>query len=370
MRISQAWTGEQAVELAASWINPERAQSLEWRFKCEDLMIRRANEQPTFGWGGWGRNEAYFGDEHTKKAALDGLWIITLGQKGRLGLTMFFASLLLPAILFIRRFPARMWGDPLVAAGALAAVLLTIDTIDLLLNGFVNIIYLVLAGGLASLEPRQLRAPAAPRAAAVAARAPAFEALAVAPSGRLTLADRCRGLGRGFRQEGRLDQADAAWRRALELLAELIEADPGSDELRRRWCDGANDLAWLRANHPDPSRRDPDSARTMARRAVDDFPDSPAYWNTLGVACYRGGDPAAAVEALERARDLGGGTAFDDVFLAMAHAGLGDSVQARQELARAMVRAERDFPGHAELAAYCDEAQILIDGIAAPAAAH
>ncbi len=54
----------------------------------------------------------------------------------------------------------------------------------------------------------------------------------------------------------------------------------------------------------------------------------------------------------------------------MAYARLGDSVQARQELARAMLRAERDFPGHAELAAYCDEAQILIDGIAAPAAAH
>ncbi len=134
-------------------------------------MIRRANEQPIFGWGGWGRNEAYFDDEHTKKASLDGFWVITLGQKGRLGLSMFFASLLLPAILFIRRFPARMWGDPQVAAGALAAVLLAINTVNLLLNGFVNIIYLVLAGGLASLDPRQLRALAAPGAAAVAARA-------------------------------------------------------------------------------------------------------------------------------------------------------------------------------------------------------
>ncbi|MHB1557188.1 MAG: tetratricopeptide repeat protein, partial [Isosphaeraceae bacterium] len=178
----------------------------------------------------------------------------------------------------------------------------------------------------------------------------------------------CRGLGRGFRQEGRLDQADAAWSRALELLAGLIEADPGSDDLRRRWCNCANDLAWLRANHPDPAHRDPRSARTMARRAVDDFPDSPAYWNTLGVACYRDGDDDDAIEALERSRDLDGGSAFDDVFLAMAHARRGDPARARQELARALLRAERDFPGHPELGAFCDEAHILIDGAAAPAA--
>ncbi len=371
VRIPNYWTGQNLVDLAAAWINPERAESLGYRFNAENLLVARAMQQPLLGWGGWGRNEVYFDEERTKVVAMDGMWIITLGLRGLIGLSLWLASMLLPAVLFIVRFPPRTWDDPRLAAGMLAATFLGIYTIDCLLNGFVNIIYLTLAGGLVGLDPRQLRTAAVPRtagavAAAAFARRPTPETQAA--SGRLTLADRCRSLGRGFRQEGRLDQADAAWNRALELLAGLIEADPGSDDLRRRWCDCANDLAWLRANHPDPARRDPHSARTMARRAVDDFPDSPPYWNTLGVACYRAGDDDAAIEALERSRDLNGGTAFDDVFLSMAHARRGDLTQARQELARALLRAERDFPGHPELAAFCDEAHILIDGAAAPAA--
>jgi cytochrome c-type biogenesis protein CcmH/NrfG len=139
--------------------------------------------------------------------------------------------------------------------------------------------------------------------------------------------------------------------------------------VRRRWCDCANDLAWLRANHPEPARRDPASAVDLARRIVEEDPDSAAYWNTLGVAHYRAGDARSAVAALDRATALGGGTAFDDVFLAMAHARLGDPERARQALARAMVRSERDHTGHPELAAFFDEAHSLIAGGAtAPAA--
>ena len=70
----------------------------------------------------------------------------------------------------------------------------------------------------------------------------------------------------------------------------------------------------------------------------------------------------SAVDALNRARTLGGGTAFDDVFLAMAHARLGDPREARQALARAMLQAERDYPGHPELAGFCDEARSILAG--------
>jgi hypothetical protein len=52
----------------------------------------------------------------------------------------------------------------------------------------------------------------------------------------------------------------------------------------------------------------------------------------------------------------------------MAHARLGDMVGARQELARAMLQAERDHPGHPELAGFCDEAHSLITGGAAATA--
>jgi tetratricopeptide (TPR) repeat protein len=375
VRSTNTWSGRQAVDLAKSVVGPDRAQSLEYRFLCEDLLAAKALQQPIFGWGGWSRSSVYWepDSEWKKTVATDGLWIIILGNKGFVGEALFYLALVLPAILFVRRFPPRMWGDPRLAAGTLAATFLCLYMIDCLMNGFVNIIYITLAGGLISLEPGQLRAIASPRRGNEAAgRRAAATGIGMAgaarPSGRLVLAERCRTLGRSFKQEGRPDEAEVAWRQALDVLGDLLEADPDADELRRRWCDCANDLAWLRANHPDPGRRDPISAVAMACRAVDVYPEAAAYWNTLGVAHHRAGDHRAAVDALERARALGGGTAFDDVFLAMAHARLGDAAAARQVLARAMLQAERDYPGHPELAAFCDEAHALIAGAAAAAA--
>ena len=344
---------------------------------CENLLAGKALQQPLLGWGGWGRSAVYFdADTDWKKPVpTDGLWIIILGTKGFVGLGLFYVAFVLPAFLFVWRFPARSWRDPRLVAGSLAAGLLSVYMVDCLLNAFINFIYITLAGGLSSLEPKHLRAiPAARRGIEAAGRRPVGGALraaaaaagigtaAGARSGRITLADRCRTLGRSFKQEGRLHEAEAAWRQAFDLLGTLIEANPGADDLRRRWCDCANDLAWLWANHPDPSRRDPASAVSMALRAVDACPDAAAYWNTLGVAHYRAGDDHSAVAALDRARALGGGTAFDDVFLAMALARLGNPAEARQALARAMLQAERDYPGHPELAGFCDEARSILAG--------
>ncbi len=377
-RTTHLWSGRETVELVKAALGEDRAHSLEYRFECEALLADKALQQPTFGWGGWDRSSVKWSeDDWAKPVPTDGMWIIWLGTKGIVGLTLFYLSLILPAALFVRRFPARLWDDPRLAAGSLAAALLGVYLIDCQLNAFVNIIYITLAGGLIGLEPGQLatialcrgggtlkgRAMGAtpPRVAPVAAAAPPA-------SGRVALAARCHALGRSYKQDGRLDDAEAAWRQALDLLSESLEADPVPPEVRRRWwCDCANDLAWLRANHPDPARRDPADAVSLARRTVAECPDAAAYWNTLGVALYRAGDAGAAVAALDRATALGGGTAFDDVFLAMAHARLGDTDRARQELARAMVRAERDYPGHPELAGFCDEAHALITGPAAAA---
>ena len=185
------------------------------------------------------------------------------------------------------------------------------------------------------------------------------------------LADRYRSLGRSFKQEGRFDEAESAWRQALDVLTGVLNAKPNLPEQRLEWCDCANDLAWLRANDPDLARREPDAAVAMAQRIVEKSPDAEAYWNTLGVAYFRAGDDASAVAAFDRAMILGGGTAFDEVFLAMAHSHRGDLETARRVYDRAMVNAERDYPGHPELAAYCDEAQsILAAGSGAANAAH
>ena len=164
VRLTNLWTGQSVVELAKTLVNADRAQSLEYRFMCENLLSRRALQQPVFGWGGWNRSDVYFAadTEWKKKVPTDGLWIIILGMKGFVGLTLFYVAFVLPAFLFVWRFPARLWADPRLAAGSLAAGLLAVYMIDCLLNGFINIIYVTLAGGLSSLEPKQLRAiPAA-----------------------------------------------------------------------------------------------------------------------------------------------------------------------------------------------------------------
>ena len=91
----------------------------------------------------------------TKRVLTDGLWVIILGTKGFVGLALFFLVMTLPAALFLWRFPARLWGTPQVAACSFGAVLLGLYTVDCLLNGFPNIIYATIAGGLIVMDPKQ-----------------------------------------------------------------------------------------------------------------------------------------------------------------------------------------------------------------------
>ena len=294
-------------------------------------------------------------------------------------MTLFYLAMILPAAMFVWRFPARQWGDRRVAAGSLAMVLLILYMVDCLMNAFPNMIYLTLAGGLIGLEPKRLRTTGAGRGGKAVRQtsrgepqAAALRAIAAGPSphsGQIMLADRYRSLGRSFKQEGRRNEAESAWRQALDVLTSLLATEPGSLKLRQLWCDCANDLAWLWANHPDPARRNPGAAVAMAQRMVEQCPNAEVYWNTLGAACYRAGDAASAIAALDRAKALGGGTAFDDVFLAMAHARLGDHEQAELRLTHAILGMERDYPGHPELVCFCNEARsILTEGTEAPSA--
>ena len=375
VRLTGLWSGQQAVDVANALVGPERAQSLEYRFQCEDLLKIRALQQPVFGWGGFDRSAAYFYADTPwpKRVPTDGLWIILLGMKGFVGLILFYLAVILPAALFVWRFPVCAWGAPQMAACSLAAVMLALYSIDCLVNGFVNIIYLTLAGGLIGIEPKQFRAIAAGRvgesadrrtaAAASRSRVAAIGTVAAGPAtrtGPIELAERYHRLGRSFKQEGRPDEAESAWRQALSMLTALMRAEPDAPEIRRLWCDCANDLAWLQANHPDPARRDPEAAVAMAQRMVEACPEAETYWNTLGVAYYRVGDDASAIAALDRATILGGGTAFDDVFLALARVRMGDLEEARLVFARALFLAQRDYPGHPELARFCVEAQSLL----------
>jgi tetratricopeptide (TPR) repeat protein len=170
-------------------------------------------------------------------------------------------------------------------------------------------------------------------------------------------------LGRALAQLGRIAEAIAERGRALEHWDRLAIRLPGDPDLRARRADALNDLAWLLAAESDPALLDAPRAVRLADEAVRLDPDREAGWNTLGVARYRAGDWAGAVEALERSVALGppGGTAFDHFFLAMAFQRLGDEARARDSFGRAVDWSDRHRSGHPDLARFRDEAAALLE---------
>jgi tetratricopeptide (TPR) repeat protein len=169
-------------------------------------------------------------------------------------------------------------------------------------------------------------------------------------------------LGRALARSGRVGEAIRERRRALDLWNLLADSVPDDPDLRGHRANALNDLAWLLAAESDPSLLDPPEAVRLADQAVRLDPGLQAGWNTLGVARYRAGDWAGAVEALERsaAASPPGGTAFDHFFLAMAFQRLGDRGRARDSLGRAIDWSDRHRPGHPDLARFRDEAVALL----------
>jgi hypothetical protein len=138
------------VATANATLGAERAQSLESRLINEDMLTGRALERPVAGWGGWGRARIH--DESGQDVTItDSLWIIFLGNKGLLGLTGLMLALLLPVVLLPLRIPVRLWANPDAGACAALAVILLLWAVDNLLNGMINPVYLLIAGGLGAL---------------------------------------------------------------------------------------------------------------------------------------------------------------------------------------------------------------------------
>jgi tetratricopeptide (TPR) repeat protein len=93
-------------------------------------------------------------------------------------------------------------------------------------------------------------------------------------------------------------------------------------------------VAWMRANCPASQLRDvkgEKGALALARQAVERAGGQANFWTCLGAAHYRAGDWRAAIDALERSRQMEGkDTSYDLFFLAMAHWQLGERNKARR----------------------------------------
>jgi len=157
-RTAGLYSGDSAVALARM-VNPGRADSLAYRIYNEQFLIDRAMEQPLFGWGGHDRMRP---PEEEGGGAADGAWVIALGQRGFFGLTLWLLAMLLPA-MFALKWPGAAWTSPQFAGAAGLAVVLTLYSVDSLVNDMPNVIYILAAGALtaacAEARPRIKRQP-------------------------------------------------------------------------------------------------------------------------------------------------------------------------------------------------------------------
>ena len=151
--------------------------------------------------------------------------------------------------------------------------------------------------------------------------------------------------------------------RSVDLLAALVEQNPNRLDYRREasdvygaigithflmgdlpadiaWQERAlalypgnprplNTMAWDLVTFPDLKQRNPKKAVEAASKAVAAESRNANYWHTLGVAQYRDGQYAAALQSFDKSMILrDGGDGFDWYYVALAHWKLHNSQQA------------------------------------------
>jgi hypothetical protein len=128
----------------AAMIQEERAQSLEFRFNNEEVLLDHAAEKPLFGWGSWGRNQVYDAITGRIVTITDGYWIIIIGVLGWNGYLFVFGLLTLPLLrLWWRRRQPALDKHNLIYSTSL---LLAVNLLDLLPNSSITTMTWLLTG--------------------------------------------------------------------------------------------------------------------------------------------------------------------------------------------------------------------------------
>ena len=122
-------------------------------------------------------------------------------------------------------------------------------------------------------------------------------------------------------------------------------------------------IAWTIVRSPGHNRELVEGALDLAEQAAEQAPERAWVWPALGMACYRAGQYAVAVETLEESDRLlpdARRSEFNAFFLAMAHWRLGQNSQARHWYDKGVQRMEQDRTNEAELLRFRAEAAELI----------
>jgi tetratricopeptide (TPR) repeat protein len=121
-----------------------------------------------------------------------------------------------------------------------------------------------------------------------------------------------------------------------------------------------NNHAWKLATDSDPSHRDPAQALKLAEQAVTAEPQNTSFANTLGIARYRTGDFAGAIQTLSIPDNVREFVSHNGFFLAMAHARLGHHDDAAQWYTRANDWMNQHDSGNDELQRFREEAAAVL----------
>ena len=149
VRAGGVWDGMSLVDWTRSLSDEERAGSLLTRVTNENSLSSRALERPWFGWGGWARN--FVPNEQGGSDTIpDGMWVITLGVTGGVGLGALVLVLLLPPSLLLARIRVADWSKPVHAPAVVLAVVLVLYQVDCIPNAMGNPVFMVICGGLAT----------------------------------------------------------------------------------------------------------------------------------------------------------------------------------------------------------------------------
>jgi O-antigen ligase len=153
-RTALDWQGAELVQ-AARVVGEQRAASLNTRIYHETLLLDKALQRPAFGWGRWGRNRVF--DEYGRDQSItDGLWIISAGTMGLVGLAALIGWLAVPPWVVFRRVASVK--SAATAAPLALAVILSLYTTDMVLNAMLNQMWMLISGALVSAAALSARA--------------------------------------------------------------------------------------------------------------------------------------------------------------------------------------------------------------------
>jgi hypothetical protein len=140
---------------AASVISTDRAESLVFRLRSEDRLVRHAWSRPIFGWSPSGFNQIQTDAGNGQKVVADGLWIIAFSAYGVVGLLAMLCFHLVPFFIVLREAPPKHWtSQPLTWMIGSMGVIIAIVAVDNLMNAMINPLFLLMMGALPTVLSR------------------------------------------------------------------------------------------------------------------------------------------------------------------------------------------------------------------------